>query len=415
VSGPEPRVLYIVYWGAIEPLGQSLVVPSVIRLAALGARLTLVTFEKPADLDNESQIDSIRAKLADAGIEWHPLKYHKSPKVPATLFDVICAVWCALRLRLKHRFDVLHARTFIGGLMGLAAARLIGAKLIYHNEGFYPDEQVDGGVWREGSAPHKTALSLERQMYMGADAVIAMSHRGRRAIEALPGFATRQVPVEVVPSCVDLTLFRRSAEKNPGTLRLVYSGTVGGRYILDRVGRFVAIARETLGDVELQVLTRADAGLVQRMLREGGLADCTWTMEAVPYAAMPLRLSHADAGLFFLSQGLSEHGCSPTKVGEYWAMGLPVVTTPNVSDIDDIIERERVGVIVRGHNDEDYRNAALNLADLLKEGDLATRCRLAAEKHYSLEDACQRQFRLYDQMTGRDEKGRVERSSQETA
>ncbi len=42
-----PRILYLVYWGAGEPLGQALVLPSVKRLAQLGARITLVTFEKP--------------------------------------------------------------------------------------------------------------------------------------------------------------------------------------------------------------------------------------------------------------------------------------------------------------------------------------------------------------------------------
>ena len=47
------QVLYIVYWGALEPLGRALVVPSVSRLAELGARMTLVTFEKPAELERD--------------------------------------------------------------------------------------------------------------------------------------------------------------------------------------------------------------------------------------------------------------------------------------------------------------------------------------------------------------------------
>ena len=37
-----------------------------------------------------------------------------------------------------------------------------------------------------------------------------------------------------------------------------------------------------------------------------------------------------DAGRLLLT--LSEHGCAPTKIGEYLACGPPVVTTPNVSD-----------------------------------------------------------------------------------
>src|SRR2546422_4483794 len=82
-----PRVLYIVYWGAGDPLGQSLVLPAVKKLAALGADLTLVTFEKPGDLACHEAMMKIRASLDQHGVRWVPLRYHKRPKVPATAFD----------------------------------------------------------------------------------------------------------------------------------------------------------------------------------------------------------------------------------------------------------------------------------------------------------------------------------------
>ncbi len=73
-------MLYIAYWGAAEPLGQSLVLPAVERLASLGAEITLVTFEKPADLERRDQIDQIRESLDSCGVRWLPLRYHKRPK-----------------------------------------------------------------------------------------------------------------------------------------------------------------------------------------------------------------------------------------------------------------------------------------------------------------------------------------------
>lgn len=394
----KPRVLYIVYWGAAEPLGQSLVLPAVKRLASLGSDVTLVTFEKPADLALGKEIATIRAGLDQHGVRWIPLRYHKRPKVPATAYDFARGVAQGIASRLRARPDIIHARTFIGGLIGLALAPLLGAKLIYHNEGFYPDEQVDGGVWRRNSAPHRIAKSLEHRMYARADGIIAMSHRGKRVIESLPAVQRRGTPVIVVPSCVDLTHFRPN-ELRPraqkGWLRLVYVGSIGGRYTLDKAGRFVAAASRELGAVHLRVLTRHEPGLVGSMLRQGGLSDDAWSVDTVPYSAMPLELASQDAGLFFLEQGLSEHGCSPTKIGEYWAMGLPVVTSPNVSDTDEIIRRERVGVIVDGHSDDAYRRAAYELRSLLSDKELPLRCRRAAESHYALEPACNRQMSLY--------------------
>jgi glycosyltransferase involved in cell wall biosynthesis len=396
-------VLYIVYWGASEPLGQSLVLPAVRELARLGAELTLVTFEKPADLERRDEMDRIGAMLSAEGVRWLPLRYHKRPKAPATLYDVARGVACGLALRFKGQFDIVHARTFVGGLMGMALAPLIGARLIYHNEGFYPDEQVDSGVWRENSAPHRLAKHLEARMYARADGIIAMSHRGRRQIEVMPEVARRGTPVVVVPSCVDLELFRciNSPLLLDDRLRLVYSGSVGGRYILDRIGRFAAVSMGIFPDLHLQVLTRADRGLVGTMLKVGGLPDERWSVESASYWEMPGRLEGSSAGLSFLASGLSEHGGSPTKVGEYWAMGLPIVTTPNNSDMDEIIRRERVGVVVRGHADQDYQQAARELRELLQDPELESRCRRAAEKHYSLESACEQQIRLYGQLLER--------------
>jgi len=394
----NPHVLYIAYWGAAEPLGQSLVVPAVKRLADLGVTLTLVTFEKPEDLDKKAEFRAIRDSLEKSGVNWIPLTYHKRPRIPATAFDVAHGVCRGIMLGLRSRPDIIHARTFVGGLIGRVVASLLGAKLIYHNEGFYPDEQVDGGVWRAGSLQHRIARHLERKLYERADGIIALSDQARNAIEHLPAVSRKGTPVTVVPSCVDLNHFRAAQPRTPAQqngLRLVYIGSVGGRYILDRIGRFTAVASEMLGAVQLRVLTRAEPALVTSMLDLSGLDRAVWSMAAVNRELMPQELAIHDAGLFFLTWGLSEHGCSPTKIGEYWAMGLPVVSTANVSDSDEIILREQVGVIVNEHTDAEYRRAIGELQALMKDPGLAGRCRRAAEQYYALTPACKRQINLY--------------------
>jgi glycosyltransferase involved in cell wall biosynthesis len=396
----KPRVLYLVYWGAAEPLGQSLVLPAVKKLARLGVELSLVTFEKAQDLEQDTLIKGIRHSLSDHGIRWIPLRYHKWPKVPATGFDLAQGCARSIAMWLNFRPDIIHARTFIGGLMGLVLAPLLGARLVYHNEGFYPDEQVDAGVWRAGSLSHRLARGLERKLYGRADGIIVMSNRAKEAVESIPAPRRKGTPVVVVPSCVDLDHFDgpRTRKTRQNRLRLVYIGSVGGRYILDRIGRFTAIASEVLGDVHLRVLTGADPAKVASMLELGGLKNSGWSLDFVTRDRMPGELSNQDAGLFFLACGLSEHGCSPTKIGEYWAMGLPVITTPNVSDCDTIIRRNRVGVVINDHSDDEYRRVVGELKLLLSDSLLATRCRQAAESHYALEPACERQVDLYDQL-----------------
>ncbi len=392
------KVLYIVYWGAAEPLGQSLVLPAIKNLASKGMNLTLVTFEKPVDLANHSLIAEIRNSMEQSGVVWIALRYHQQPKV---VFDVLQGLWRALIIGLRLRPDVVHARNFIAGLIGLLLAPLLRAKLVYHNEGFFPDEQVDGGVWVENSTTHRVFKFLERQMYARADGIIALSHRAKGIIINIPQVIRKNTSVIVVPSCVDLQRFqpvKQPAAVTEKELQLIYIGSAGRRYRLDKIGRFVAVAKQEMENIHLQVLTRMEKSLVASMLAGGGLTESHWSYDSVPHSEIPSYLTQRQAGLFFLSQGLSEHGCSPTKIGEYWACGLPVVTTANVSDTDDIIRRERVGVVVEAHTDEAYRQAFHELLELLSNPELPQRCRRAAEKYYALEPACERQIDLYQKL-----------------
>jgi glycosyltransferase involved in cell wall biosynthesis len=396
----DPHVLYVVYWGALEPLGQALVLPAVTRLAGLGARITLVTFEKPADTARSAEVEKVEGYLRAAGVRWLPLGYHKRPKVPATALDVAHGVARGVLERLRIRPDVVHARTFVGGLIGLPLSRLTGASLIYHNEGFYPDEQVDAGFWRQDSAPHRIARGLERRLYRRADAIFSLSERGKGVIELLDGVRATRTPVLVVPSCVDLDHFvpQEHAGGRNGSLRLVYVGSVGGRYLVDRVGRFAHVARTERPDTRLELLTPTGHDVVRSTLASSELPDDAWSSKFVPYERLPDELARQDAGLCFHSHGLSAAGGSSTKVGEYWAMGLPVIATPGLADVDDIIRSERVGVVVRDHCDDAYRAGLEELRILLEDPKLSDRCRAAAERHYGLEDACRRQVAVYRQL-----------------
>jgi glycosyltransferase involved in cell wall biosynthesis len=204
--------------------------------------------------------------------------------------------------------------------------------------------------------------------------------------------------VIVVPSCVDLERFHLPENKPEfaqDEIKLVYIGSVGGRYILDKIGSFVATVRKLYPNVTLQIFSKADPQFITEMLDKGGLPREAWSLEAIPYSEMPLRLIQYQAGLFFLAKGISEHGCSPTKIGEYWAVGLPVITSPNVSDTDYIINRHRVGVIVKEHTETAYLKAFEELVTMINDSKLANHCRKAAENYYALSVACDRQINLY--------------------
>ena len=390
------RVLYVAYWGAAEPLGQSLILPTIEKLSDRGTRLALLTFEKPGDLDRTDVIDRVRERLAQHGVAWRRLRYHKRPRVPATAFDMVSGWLHGVALGWRLHADIVLGRTFIGGLIARAIAATLRVPFVYHAEGFYPDEMVDGGFWLQDSLLHRAARRLDRLLYDSAAGIVVLSTRAARVVEERPSVHEKRTPVIVVPSCVDLERFTWDGNPRPPRqpLRFVYVGSVGGRYELDRIARFVAVLHART-PVRLQILSREPKEIVAGFVRAGGLDDGLWDLTFVPHGDVPAALARNDVGIHFLTRGLSEHGCSPTKIGEYWACGLPVVSTANVSDTDELVARFAAGVIVSEHTDVAYREAGERLLQLLADPGLAARCRAAAEAHYDLNAACDRQMDLY--------------------
>jgi glycosyltransferase involved in cell wall biosynthesis len=92
----------------------------------------------------------------------------------------------------------------------------------------------------------------------------------------------------------------------------------------------------------------------------------------------------ADVGISFRKGELSKRAASPTKVGEYLAAGLPVVSSAGIGDCDELIERNRVGVIVRDASRDAHRIAAEAILALLRDDRLAERCLTVAQSDLSM-------------------------------
>ena len=64
--------------------------------------------------------------------------------------------------------------------------------------------------------------------------------------------------------------------------------------------------------------------------------------------------------------------CSPIKDGEYWALGLPVIITKDISDDSEIISKENIGYVLQTLNEIEYKKSIERIDELLTEGDVLT-------------------------------------------
>lgn len=379
--------LYLCYFGLREPLVQTQVLPYLRLLAAAGIRVSLLTFEPKG---REDDFTKQQEKLAAEGIRWFHLTYHKRPSLPATLYDVLAGARFAARMVRREGVNVLHARSHVPMAMALLAARMARTKLIFDVRGLMAEEYVDGGVWAENSAPFRAVKMVERKGLRRADAVVVLTQRMREWLVENKLKPAEQI--EVIPCCVDFARFETntsSSEEGSGALgserfEIVYAGSLAGLYLVEEMGRFFLAIKARQPDAYLRILTVSSAEAGAATLRRVGLDAEDFQIKAVPPAAVPAYLRRARLGISFRKATFAQIASSPTKIPEYLAAGLPVVCNAGIGDMDDLVRRERVGVVLRAFDEQSYKEAAEQALLLVRDRETPERARAAAHKYFDL-------------------------------
>jgi glycosyltransferase involved in cell wall biosynthesis len=407
------RTLYLCYFGLREPLVQTQVLPYLRQLSREGIEAGLLTFEpdrRSAWPRDEAR--DWRDRLRADGIRWFSLPYHKRPSLPATTYDITVGGWVASQLVRQHGYGFIHARAHVAAAMGALAKRLTGSRLIFDIRGFNPEEYVDAGVWPPGGLNYRLAKWTERRLLAAADGFVVLTERAREIL-FLGGTDVDRAgrPIEVIPCCVDLDRFgaaqvvsREEARRELGVNGrrvLVYVGALGGLYPTEDLAEFLAVAHQQDRTTFSVILTQSPPELLAEPLRRMGVPSGDWVIRRVPVEEIPRYLKAADLAISFKKDCYSQASCSPTKVAEYLASGLPVISSPGIGDTDSILKGDGVGVIIPAFNREGYRQS-LQAADLLRrEPGIVDRCRASAARRFDLERVGgERYRRLYHRLQG---------------
>lgn len=402
------RTLYICYFGLREPLVQTQVLPYLRQLSDGGIDVSLLTFEPNKRHSwSEEEAKGWSDKLQADGIRWFSLPYHKRPSLPATVYDVAAGAWYASRLARRYKINVFHARSHVAATIGAIAKRLSGGRLIFDIRGFMPEEYTDGGIWPAGGQLYRWTKAAERRLLRAADGFVVLTERARSLLfPACSDTDPSGRPVEVIPCCVDLARFEAAASLSKEEVRsdlgltgrrvLVYVGALGGWYLTNDMAHFLATAHQQDESTFSLILTQSQPELIAKLLRDLGVGESDYLIRQVPAEQIPRYLKAADVGLSFIKPCFSKQASSPTKIAEYLASGLPIISNAGIGDLDEVIADDRVGVIVRDFNREACLEALKKVAILLEDEGLANRCRASARVRFDLERVGgDRYLRLY--------------------
>jgi glycosyltransferase involved in cell wall biosynthesis len=381
------RALFISYDGLTEPLGRSQVLPYVKGLVQRGAFAAILSFEKPVDLDDPQKMQLVRDELAGTNIEWRPLRYHKKPTLPATLFDISQGIAVGAYLIQTYQLNAIHARSYVAASMALSLKKMLRRRFIFDMRNFWADEKVDSGAWPANGRLYKAAKRAERSFLQNADHIVTLTERAKEEIQGFAYLQGKVPPISVIPTCVDLELFRLGTSTKKKPIKLIYAGSLGGRYQGERLLSFAKEVAAISPGASLRVLTRAKPEEVERYRAAANLPKEALSVAEASRKEVAQELASSHAGLSFLTDAYSNRSSAPTKLAEYLATGLPLIVTPGVGDTDQLIRERKLGVIVES---DDLAKPARELVALLDDEGLPARCRAAAEEFFALPTALDR-------------------------
>jgi glycosyltransferase involved in cell wall biosynthesis len=394
-----PRVLYISYDGLMEPLGQSQVLQYLKKLAA-EHEIALVTYEKKEDWRDERRRESLMREVREAGIRWHPLRYHRRPSLPATAYDVSVGLAVCTYLALRYRVQIVHARSYVAAVIALSLRRRLGTRFVFDMRGFWADERVDAGNWSADSRVYKAGKAYERRFLTGADVVVSLTRAGVRIMRDFPYMTGRPARFEVIPTCTNLELFHppaagSAARPAQSPFTVGYVGTVSGWYVFPPALVAFNRIRQIRPDARLLIINRGQHAYIREQLAQHAIPTSCVEIREAGHSEVAGEIRKMDVTVFFIKPVFSKQASAPTKLGEFLGCGVPCLTNAGVGDVEDVVEGERVGVLVREFTPEAVERGAEELMRMVNEATVRDRCVRAARKWFALEDGVSAYSRIY--------------------
>lgn len=369
--------LFLSYDGLTDPLGRSQILPYLVGLSDLGHRMTVISCEKPeAFARGRAHVGRI---CRHSGIAWHPLAYHKRPPMLSTAWDMVRMTRLAKKLHERDPFDVLHCRSYIPAVTGLRLKRRFGTRFLFDMRGFWPDERADGGNWNLDRPLYRRAYNhfkrLESAFLRESDHIISLTDAGKEHLLTRPELRGEAKRITVIPCCVDFAHFalpspeqkaeaRRRLEIAPDRKVLCYLGSLGGNYMLGELLDFFVAYRERHADALFLFVTRDAPGPITAAAAAKGIAAEDLIVRPATREEVPLFVSAANLGVAFKQPVFSSKGCSPTKLGEMLALGIPMVANAGVGDVEEVLRDTGSGVAIDSFSQEAYARAIQTAEEL---------------------------------------------------
>lgn len=291
------------------------------------------------------------------------------------------------------RINFIHSWCTPGGAIGYLVSIITRKKLVLDSFEPHAETMIEGHTWKKNSIAFRLLFAFEKlQLKRAVEVICAASGMIEHSKKV---YKIHKKKYYVKPACVDTNLFfpipadvqmkRKLLLKE---IVCVYPGKFGGIYLEKEVFDFFKVASEFWKDNFSVLLLTSHTDLeVENYCREAKLSKSIITKIFVQHKEVPKYLSLATFGICPVKPLPSKAFCTPIKNGEFWAMGLPVVITKNISDDSEIIKSSNSGYVLNHLNREEYFKAVTSINNLLSKPDYKQRITNLAKEYRNFDSA----------------------------
>jgi len=390
------HVLYISNTGLASPIFQSQGLPHIIAIAKKGVNFSLITFEF-SNSDETEEYKNLEKLLEKSKINYYKIDLRFPKFLPYKVKMWYRGITRVFLLFLKNRPSVIHSRSYPPTFIANFFSMLVGVKVIFDMRGTYVDELVESGIKKKGTLAYLFERYLERWYIKHSDKLVSVSNSHFKSINKILSESENLSKNVMIRNSFDNedSRFISPSKKDYEGLRLIYLGHSTLKYDIEGIFKLYQSIFNLYPASSLDILTYGNA---TRFLDEKEMLAASAAQKVnisySSYEDLHLYLSKADVGLILLQPFKSNFVSAPIKFAQYLAFGIPVIISDNIGDTKAIIEKYKVGIILRGN----YDSAALEIMELLKDPKISERCRMVVERELNFTKAVSKYFKIYQEL-----------------
>ncbi len=380
----QKNILFITQWDFKDALVQTYTLPYIRIIQNLNVfeSAWLILLNGEIKEPKYSRLD----KLYIVELPYENITFFSFPKIYTFLKHLVK----------KQNITHLHPWCTPAGSIGILLKQIHNKKLNLVIDSFEPhaEAMVENGAWKKNSLKFKTLFKFEKLQAKYADYLVFAAPGMQDYINVKYRVNIKKYMVK--PACVDLELFNFDKKKNESLLNklnlnnktvCVYAGKFGGIYLKNEVYEFIKCCINIIGEkFRFLLLSNLSDEELNHQLLKFNIPLKYIVKQFVKHSEVADYIGLADFAICPVKPVPTKQYCSPIKNGEYWAMGLPVIITKNISCDSNLIEEHNIGYVLKELNNNEYNLAIKRILQLLSEKNLPLRIRQFAEE--------QRQFSI---------------------